>query len=146
MISIEYSEAATEVLDILNHTKKSDVDKIPKKFINFLEDNSSKNYVSSLDHSKPIKEMKLKQKTQDILGIIYLKYWANEEEKEKFKLKINENEEKYQQELREKYNTDNLFKKTKEEIEPKQETLLPIIKKETFIKKIINKILNIFRR
>ena len=44
MSEIEYSEAAVEVLDILNHTNKEDVQRIPQSFIKFLTDISSKNY------------------------------------------------------------------------------------------------------
>ena len=33
MIDYEYSEAMAEILEILEHTNISDVDKIPKKFI-----------------------------------------------------------------------------------------------------------------
>lgn len=147
MVSTEYSEAAIEVLDILKHTRKSDVEKVPKKFIKFLEENSSKTYNPNLDHTKPIKEMGLKQKTQDILGVIYLKYWADEQGKEKFRAKIRENERKHQEQLREKYNTDNLFKQNiKEEIKPREEIQLQVIQKETFIQKIINKIKVVFRR
>lgn len=147
MVSVEYSQAAVEVLDILKHTRQSDVEKIPKKFIKFLEENSSKTYEPNLDHSKAIKEMGLKQKTQDILGVIYLKYWADEQGKQKFRAKIMENDRKHQEELREKYNTDNLFKqKTKDEIKPAEEMQLQVVQKETFMQKIINKIKGIFRR
>ena len=147
MVSTEYSEAAVEVLDILKHTRESDVEKIPKKFIKFLEENSSKTYNPNLDHTKAIKEMGLKQKTQDILGVIYLKYWADEQGKEKFRAKIMENDRKHQEELREKYNADNLFKqKTKEEIKSVEEMQLQVVGKETFIQKIINKIKSILRR
>ena len=147
MVSVEYSEAAVEVLDVLRHTRESDVEKIPKKFIKFLEENSSKTYEPNLDHSKSIKEMGLKQKTQDILGVIYLKYWADEQGKIEFEAKIKENEKKYQQELKEKYNTDNLFKiKNKEDFVQVEEKQLQVVQKETFIQKIINRIKNIFRR
>ena len=44
MREAEYSEAAVEVLDILNHTEKDDVAKIPQSFIKFLTDISNKNY------------------------------------------------------------------------------------------------------
>jgi len=146
MVSIEYAEAAVEVLDILKHTRKEDVEKIPKKFIEFLEENSSKTYVSNLDHSKLIKDMVLKQKTQDILGLIYLKYWANKDEAKKFRDKIKENERKHQQELRELYNPENIFKpKMKEKINT-EETQLQVIPKENFIQQIINKIKEIFKK
>ena len=149
MIDVAYSEAATEVLTILEHTEIEEVNKIPKNFIKFLKENSSKTYKTDFDFSKPINELNLKQKTQSILAIIYLKYWANEEEKKAFKKRINENEEKYQQELKKQYSTDNLFKTKKGIIEnfenQTQKNLMPEVKKENFIQKIINKMKKIFR-
>ena len=111
MVSLEYSQAAVEVLDILEHTRKEDVNKIPKAFIEFLKKNSSKTYNSKLDYTKQISDMKLKPKTEAILGLIYMKYWANEKEKKEFENKIKKNEIEYQKNLRTKYNPDNLFKK-----------------------------------
>ena len=149
MVSVAYSEAAVEVLDILKHTRKEDVNKIPKKFIEFLENNKSKTYIANLDNTKTIKEMELKPKTQALLGLIYLKYWANEEEKLEFRKKARENEFNYQKELNEKYNPDNLFK-NKEKIivsdDNKTNMTLQKVKKETFIQRIIQKIKEIFRR
>lgn len=148
MVSVAYSEAAVEVLDILKHTSKEDVNKIPRKFIEFLENNKSETYIADLDHTKTIKEMELKPKTQALLGLIYLKYWANEEEKIAFKKRARENEIKYQEELREKYNTDNLFRNKKEVVRyenVQQEMSLQTVRHETFIQKIINKIKEMFR-
>ena len=149
MIDVAYSEAATEVLTILEHTEIEEVNKIPKNFIKFLKENSSKTYKPDFDFSKPINELNLKQKTQSILAIIYLKYWANEEEKKAFKKRINENEEKYQQELKKQCSTDNLFKTKKGIIEnfenQTQKNIMPEVKKENFIQKIINKMKKIFR-
>ena len=147
MVSDAYSEAAVEVLDILNHTREEDVNKIPKKFLEFLENNKSKTYISNLDHTKTIKEMNLKPKTEALLGLIYLKYWANDEEKIVFKKRAKEIEIKYQEELREKYNTDNLFKNKKTVLNQnniKEETLLQVIQKETFIQRILKKIKGMF--
>ena len=122
MVSVAYSEAAVEVLDILKHTRKEDVNKIPKKFIEFLENNKSKTYIANLDHTKTILE---------------------------FRKKARENEVNYQKELNEKYNPDNLFK-NKEKIivsdDNKTNMTLQKVKKETFIQRIIQKIKEIFRR
>ena len=149
MIDVAYSEAATEVLTILEHTEIEEVNKIPKNFIKFLKENSSKTYKPDFDFSKPINELNLKQKTQSILAILFLKYWENEEEKKSFKKRINENEEKYQQELKKQCSTDNLFKTKKGIIEnfenQTQKNLMPEVKKENFIQKIINKMKKIFR-
>ena len=147
MVSAEYSEAAVEVLDILKHTSEEDVEKIPKKFLEFLESNKSKTYIPKLDHTKTIKEMNLKPKTEALLGLIYLKYWANDEEKIAFKNRAKENEIKYQEGLREKYHTDNLFKKEiirNENIQQKMS--LQTVEHETFIRRIINKIKGMLRR
>lgn len=143
MIDIEFEEAAVEVLDILSHMKSEDVDKIPKKFITFLEQHSSKTYKSQIDYTKPIEETKLKQKTYDLLGVIYLNYWAYEEGKNFFLKQLNENEEKYQEELRKKYNPDNIFKNKNIKVE--NEVAL-IEYKESIFRKIINKIKYIFKR
>ena len=111
MVSLEYSQAAVEVLGILEHTKKEYVKKIPKAFIDFLKKNSSKTYNSQLDYTQPISNLKLKPKTEALLGLIYMKYWAEGKDKEEFKKRIKDNEIKYQANIRTKYNPDNLFKK-----------------------------------
>ena len=123
MVSTSYSEAATEVLAILDHTEIEAVEKIPKKFIEFLKKNSSKTYNPDFDYTKTIKELDLKPKTHALLGMIYLKYWANEEEKIAFTKRAKENEIKYQEELRKKYNTDNLFKQNVNEKVQSQEKM-----------------------
>ena len=142
MIGTKYSEAAVEVLDILKHTREEDVNKIPKTFIEFLKNNKSDTYMSKLDHTKEIKEMELKPETEAILGLIYMKYWANEEEKSEFQEKIKNNEIAYQKELREKYNTDQLFKSKESTIEE----LPVVISQKSFWKRLIDKIKNIFKR
>ena len=47
-----YSEAAVEVLDILNHTNKEDVEKIPQSFIKFLVNISRKDYNPRFNHEQ----------------------------------------------------------------------------------------------
>ena len=143
MVSVGYSEAAVEVLDILKYTREEDVKKIPKKFMEFLENNKSKSYIADLDYTKDIKDMNLKPETEALLGLIYMKYWANEEEKLKFEDKIKNNEIAYQEELRAKYNVDNLFKQKDFE---NKEQLPTVIKQKSFLQKIIDKIKKIFRR
>ncbi len=113
MVSQSYSEAATEVLEILKFTNKEDVAKIPKKFLEFLKSCSSKTYKIKFDCRKPISKLDLKPKTHAILGIIYLKYWATADEQKSFRKKLYLNELKHRKEQLEKYNPDNIFKKNK---------------------------------
>lgn len=150
MVSLAYSEAAVEVLDILEHTRKEEVEKVPKKFIEFLKENASKTYIAKLDHTKKIAEMELKPKTKAILGLIYLKCWEDEEGKKTFINRIKENEERFQKEIREKYDIEKVLKNKQSVIQQDgivEKTELPVIvKKESFIQKIMNKIKGIFRK
>lgn len=148
MVSAKFSEGISEVLDILNYMDKSYVDKIPKKFKEFLEKNKSDSYIPNLDHSKKINEMNLKEKSKDILAILYMNYWCNSEQKAEYIDLIKQNEENYLKELREKYNPDDLFKnKTQATIQPSQSVqnnvyLVEI--KESFFTKFIKKLKDIF--
>lgn len=147
MVSVEYSEAIVEVLDILNHSDDYIKEKIPKKLIKFWERNKSTTYKPNLDHSKSINEMNLKKKTKSIIAMIYLNYLCNDTERDNIKLILRENEEKYQKELREKYNTDNLFKNKKTETVKVKETTQEIVeyKESNFLQRILDKIKSIFK-
>lgn len=144
MVSIEYSEAISEILEILENSDDAIRKRIPTKLIEFWENNRSTTYIPKLDHTKSLKEMKLKEKTKDIITMIYLNYLADENEKEITRRIIKKNEENYQLMLREKYNPDNIFKNRNREniIENQKETdEKSIIEyKESILKKIINSI------
>lgn len=153
MFNEEYGEAAVEVLDILDNTKKEDVNKIPKSFIKFLVDNASLEYKVNLDHSKPMNELKIKDKTKELLGYIYIKWWCNDKEKENYMKKIKELEIKNEKEKKEKYNPDKIFenkKKTDDIVEENtqnaNEKVWVVKYKESIFAKIKNKILNFFKK
>jgi beta-glucosidase-like glycosyl hydrolase len=155
MFSNEYGEAAVEVLDILDNTNKTDVDKIPSNFIKFLVDNASEDYKVNLDHSKLISEMNLKEKTKEILGVIYINWWCDKKDKENYTKQIKELEIKRQEEIKEKYNPNKIFE-SKNKVQEytnatkvdtvQNETVTMIEYKESILKKIWNKILNFFNK
>ena len=155
MFSNEYGEAAVEVLDILDNTNKTDVDKIPSNFIKFLVDNASEDYKVNLDHSKLISEMNLKEKTKEILGVIYINWWCDKKDKENYTKHIKELEIKRQEEIKEKYNPNKIFE-SKNKVQEytnatkvdtvQNETVTMIEYKESIFKKIWNKILSFFNK
>ena len=49
MINGEYRKAISEVLDILKHTRKEDVDKISIEFMEYLRKNASRTYIPNLE-------------------------------------------------------------------------------------------------
>lgn len=151
MREIEYSEAAVEVLDILNHTNKEDVARIPQSFIKFLTNISSKSYKVKFNHEQPINGLNLKKQTRELLGFIYITWWCNKEDRDKYKNLIHEGNIK-KEEIREQYDANDLFK-NKKEIEQvinkpeeiSQEKSITEYKKENIFKKFINKILKFFK-
>ena len=147
MREAEYSEAAVEVLDILNHTNKEDVQRIPQSFIKFLTDISSKNYKSKFNHEQPINGFNLRKQTKELLGFIYITWWCNKEEHEKYKNIIHENNMK-QEKIKETYNVNDIFKNKKENKIIQNENVMKknIVeyKKENIFKKFLNKILSFF--
>lgn len=146
MVSVDYSEAIVEVLDVLKNTNEEYINKISKKFIQFLEDNKSQTYKSNIDYNTSINELNLKPKAQALLGLIYLKYWATGVEKINFEEKIKANEKIYQEELKQKYDVNNLFKNKNRMVENTEDVSLVETKEESFIKKLINRIKGLFRR
>ena len=144
MVSVEYSETITEVLDILKHTRKEDVDKIPPKFMDYLKENASKTYKPKLDHTKKIEDMQLKPKTKAILAIIYIKFWCDSEKKKEINNTLKNNEIEYQKQLKEKYNTDNIFKNKASQIEKVDNSVAMVEYKESIFKRFIKKIKSFF--
>ena len=150
MREIEYSEAAVEVLDILNHTNKEDVARIPQSFIKFLTNISSKSYKVKFNHEQPINGLNLKKQTKELLGFIYITWWCDKEEREKYKKLIQESNIK-NEEIKEKYNVNDIFKNKKEKQEHKiiqnenvMKTSIAEYKKENIFKRVLNKILSFF--
>lgn len=149
MVSIEYREAIVEVLEILQYSDDCIIEKIPKKLIEFWQKNKSTTYKPNLDHNKSINEMDLKNKTKSIITMIYLNYLCDDEERSNINLILKNNEEKYQQKLRERYNTDNIFKKDNQKLEVEENVVATnnmtmVEYGESIFKKIINMIKRFF--
>ena len=147
MVSYEYSVAFSETLDILNHTKKEDVEKIPIKLLEFLRTNALKNYESKLDFNKSMADMNLSQKTIGFLSIIHKKYWCNAEQRKAFEEKLKQNEIAYQKKLSEEYSTEKLFKNRElEKAINTDVTDLITYEEPKWYKKIFEKILHFFSK
>ena len=152
MQETQYSEAAVEVLDILNYTNKEDVQKIPQSFIRFLMDISSKTYKSNLNHELPISGLNLKEQTKELLGFMYITWWCSKDEQEEYKKQIHNNNMK-KEEVKEIYNSTDIFKNKKQsrvnpitQNENAIETNITQYKEKNILKRFLNKILNIFSR
>ena len=91
MVTEEYKMAVSEVLDILEHTRQQDVEKISPQFMTYLKSKASSTYQPNLDHSLNISDMQLKPRTRAILAVIYRQFWCTEEQKIEFDSQMEEN-------------------------------------------------------
>ena len=149
MVSVKDANAMAEVIYYLKGIRQEDVDKIPKKFIQFLNENASKEYICNFDYKKPLKELNILDETRGIIGMICYNYWwVTEQQKELYLKRLSQNEQQYQEILHEKYNPDNLFKNCKQEsVEERQHIANEVAMveyKESVFKRFINKIKGIF--
>lgn len=145
MLSVEYQEALVEVLAVLNNTDTNLVNKIPKKLMEFMTDNASKTYHIGLNTNQSLEELELKEKTKDILGMLYRNFWCTPEQRNNYDQILEENEEAYQAQLREKYNPDKLFEKNniRNDVIKEPDCVQMIEYKENILHKLIYKIKNI---
>lgn len=146
----ELLKAYAEVDEILANMESIYVEKIPKKIRELFSNNRLEGYTPNINSKIPLDEQNLQKKTYSILAMLNLNYWCeNENEKQELIAIYAENDRKKEEELREKYNPDNLFK-NKTNIRQQEEmdkgTALVEYKEEKFFKKIINKIMSFFRR
>ena len=130
MTNTRTKEVYSEVNSFLNLLLEEDRIKIPLKLRKLINDERLKDYNPQYSFEKP----------------------NDNEEKERINNILKNNEDKYQAELREKYNPDNLFKKQKSEIlnlennTITEETAIIEYKEKNFLKKIFDKIKHLFKK
>ena len=145
------SKAYTEILLILSYMEQKYADMIPKKLLELFNEERDKNHQPNINPNISLAEQNLQRKTLALLAMLNLNYWCKDEKEKEEMLKIySENDKKIETEMREIYNPDNLFnKKEKEEQnnEIKQEnTEIIEYKEQKIFKKILNKIMEFFKR
>ena len=139
-----------EVYYILNYLGTEYIQKLPQKLRDVIDSTRDKNYQFVFDETKTLSSQNFKQETRDFIAALNLIYWEKDEEKkQKLMKKYKENDIIYQKELEEKYSYENLFKnrnKSQQAVEEETKEVMVIAKEENIIRRIINKIKNIFRR
>lgn len=146
MVTNEFAEASAELIEILNYLPMSEVEKIPLKLRTFFKKVATPNYVSKIDPYKALDQQDIKEKTKDLIAVIYRNYWCSKEERAFLDEQLIENDKKCEEKLREQYNPDNIFKnKIKEDVQEDTKELIEY-KSQNFIQRLFNKIKNIFKR
>ena len=142
----------SEVYAILNMLGKEYIDKLPNDIYNIIKEEKSIEYNPVYATTVALDKQDVKKETISIIAFLHLNYWCNEEEKIKLRELFDENEDKYQEELKqqEKQEVEQEDEETQDdnnEIEIGKEFLSMIVyKEENFAQRIFNKIRKLFSR
>ena len=144
---MEYTKCLVQLDEVLNYLSTENLKKIPDEIRNSIKQQKDKEYIWKYDESKALKEQELDRRTVAFLSYLNMEYLLNQEQKEYMETIHKINEQKIEKEKQIKYNQDNLFKnkksiKNQEEI--RNESVAMVEYKESFLKRMINKIKRIF--
>jgi len=152
MVSTEYANAYTEILEIIKFIPDSDYEKIPPEYIQVFQKHSNSKYFFKYDPKKTLDEQSVSKITKEIIALLYRDFWANNERKNKI-LKYQENRKlQIEKTKNEKYNPDNIFKQpttqnqTTEKIQENKNEVSLVYYKENLFTRFVNFIRNIFKR
>ncbi len=147
-VNIEYANAYSEVLEVLNHMSKEDYNKIPKDMLEMFQTNCNNEYQFRYDLNKEFEEQGISKRAKLILAILFRDYWATPYQKEKIIAKQNYERQKLEQQKFEKYNPERLFENKRQPIieEVKNISSMIEVKKEKWYQKIFKVIKNLFKR
>lgn len=153
MKNLDYGIAYAEVLEVLKYISLEDYNKIPKKYITYMEENCDENCAFVYNIAIPFEKQDLSDDTKNILAMLYRLFWASELEKAEFR-KNDKLEEQKRIELNEKYSPENAFKRINEKKEAKNEQTdivnreVSVIeyKENNWIQKLFGKIRRFFKK
>jgi len=145
MTNDKYAKAYTEVLEILKYLPKNEYNKIAKEKIIFFENNKDNSYKFSINPHMPLDKQNISIEANSIIIVLFRDYFATEKQQEKLNIILKQNEDKYQEEIRNKYNPDDIFKDRKDRsFNIIENNNLPIeVKEDNFFKKFIAYIKNL---
>ena len=147
----ENNDVYKEVFTTLSFFSDDLIDKIPSNVLEAIGNlslNSNANLY--IDKEKSLKSQDISEDSKNLISLIYYTQIANENEKNELLKLWNENENKYQEQLRKEYNLDNLFQhQRKENTVAKSisvfDTAMVEYRKETLFFKVKNFIKRIFK-
>lgn len=149
-MNIKTKEIYSEVYQVLDLLGNEYINKIPKSLFSMLEEKRDINYAPKYTDDIPLNEQDIKNEALSIIALLHLNYWCeNVNEKNELIQIFKNNEDRYQEELREKYNPDNIFKKRNQENETEEKIIqneVALVEyKESIVKRFINIIKSIFK-
>ena len=147
----EYQESFVEVVEVLNHSSPSVLEKIPTRLIDLFNTNKSEEYVANIDFLSENWEEDLMPNTQAILALLYRDFLTSSEErknlidKEKEARLYAETLGVAQAEANSMFNSTTIITGEDIELSSNSSTQLIELPKEPWYKKIYHKTLDLFK-
>lgn len=139
-------QAFSEVKCILDSLPIHYTEKLPKKLLNIINSLYDEKFKIKINPNIELKNQNFSEDTKNIIAVLKYNYWCkDDEEKENLARMFKENEDKFQEDLREKYNPDNIFKNRKND-DTEVNNLPVVIKKENLFIKVLNYIKQFFKK
>ena len=109
-ITLEDIRAYAEVNYIINHMNVKYKEMIPEKILTFFSEFSDPNHNINLNPYIPLQNQGLQRYTLEIIALLHLKYWCENEERKKELYDIMlENQAKLDSQMSSRFNVENLF-------------------------------------
>ncbi len=119
-------KAYAEVDYIIHHMNERYLEMLPSKLVNFFEEMKDPEYEVYVDPRKPLYSQNLQKYTLEIIALLHLKYWCEDEERrQELYNRMETNQVKFEEKLRERFNAENIFEDDKEEIENTEDLSKP---------------------
>ncbi len=111
-MDIRTKQIYSEVYQVIKVMGQEYIDKLPHSLWSMLETQRDMNYNPQFTEEDIMAGTKISEDALSVISLIHYNYWCEtEEEKHMLEEIIHKNEDKYEKELREKYDPNNIFKK-----------------------------------
>jgi len=141
-----YNKYLKEVHEVLENMPNEYTQKISPDFIKMIIENADWSYDFKYDTSKTLEEQSISEESKTVLAIIYMRYFANEEEKLDLINKIRQNDELEENQKNEKYNPDKIFDNVPKNITELENEINLVNINEKWYQRIFNKIKFFFKK
>ena len=139
--------AYAEVDAILELLEDEYVNRIPAQVREFFKKEKNKEYILNIRSDIGLDGQKIKAETISLLTLLQINYLCDSEEERKEILKeLQENDRLKEEELREKYNPNNIFKNRNNKLEKEENVAMVEYKEPSFIRRILDRIKILFKR
>ena len=138
--SLAKKRAFSEVDAFLTTLGKSYINKIPKDILDVIKSEKDESYKVKIDPDISIESQGLSREAISMILWLNLEFFCNDEQKELLEKIYDNNQKIFDKEQKEKYNTENIFKK-----EENKNKSLTLKEKKSLFRKILDYINKLFK-